>query len=114
MLKCGCTDPGILPKQNNNSSNFTNKEKMKFQIGGHVLILNYCYTCNIFRPPRASHCSRCNNCVERFDHHCKWLGNCVGKRNYKYFYSLLLSLNLNSFLQIGFCIYVLILDIKNI
>ena len=113
MLKCGCTDPGILPKQRPPNYKI-NKEKIKTRIGGHVIILNYCYTCHIYRPPRTSHCSRCDNCVERFDHHCLWLANCIGKRNYKYFYILLLSLNFNSLLQIGFCIYVLVLDINKI
>ena len=49
-----------------------------------------CKTCGIIRPPSASHCRYCDNCVLNFDHHCFYISNCVGKRNHKYFYLFLL------------------------
>ncbi|XP_042030082.1 protein S-acyltransferase 10-like isoform X1 [Salvia splendens] len=41
-----------------------------------------CPYCNILQPPRAKHCHDCNKCVLQFDHHCVWLGTCIGQGNH--------------------------------
>ena len=108
----GCTDPGILPRQGDDFYYNTNRPLMKTVINGHVITLTFCYSCSLFRPPRTSHCSLCDNCVERFDHHCLWLGTCIGKRNYKYFYLLIFCLNISSTYQVLFSMYYIIFQIK--
>ena len=49
-----------------------------------------CPYCEVIRTSRSRHCSICNQCVERFDHHCPWVNNCVGSKNHFAFLSFLL------------------------
>jgi palmitoyltransferase len=35
---------------------------------------------------RTKHCKDCGRCVSTHDHHCPWLGNCIGEKNRCFFY----------------------------
>ena len=110
----GCSDPGILPRQGKDYYYNSNKPSLKYVINGHLHSLNYCYSCSLFRPPRTSHCSLCDNCVQRFDHHCLWLGTCIGQRNYRYFYFLTASINISAIFQICYSLYYIIFNAKKL
>ena len=94
----GFSDPGILKRNDKSVLQLKNKniERKTIYISqlGYFRKYKICNTCHVIRPLRASHCGNCNNCVIKFDHHCPWLGTCVGKRNYHYFFLFLCTLNL--------------------
>lgn len=48
-----------------------------------------CHSCHVRRPIRAKHCKIQGYCIHKFDHFCPFVGNTVGRDNYKYFVSLL-------------------------
>ncbi|CAK5271297.1 unnamed protein product [Mycena citricolor] len=45
----------------------------------------WCGKCQIVKPYRAHHCRVCGTCILKYDHHCPWIGQCVGARNHKFF-----------------------------
>ena len=47
------------------------------------------------RPPRAHHCSMCDSCTLRFDHHCPYINNCVGLNNYRNYFLTVLYINIS-------------------
>jgi len=85
-------DPGFIPRANEPCPE--DQDELERSDGG-----KYCDTCRIWRPPRAKHCRFCDACVDQFDHHCPWIGTCVGGRNYRYFMYFLLGISVYS----GYC-----------
>ena len=41
----------------------------------------WCDLCQVYQPPSGAHCPDCNVCVDGFDHHCAWMGCCIGHKN---------------------------------
>lgn len=78
---------------------------------GRLVKTRNCLTCQTVKPFRSAHCADCDNCVMNFDHHCPWIGNCVGLRNYLYFYIFVIILNIESWYIGAFAITQIALSI---
>lgn len=113
LMLAAFTDPGIVPRgkplQEENPFSMEQKSPLvrKIMIKGVELETKWCDTCDVYRPIRTSHCGICNNCVENFDHHCPWVGNCIGKRNYRYYLWFIFAASLD-------CLYFIALSIAHI
>jgi len=113
LLRTALMDPGIVPKgtegeikesvERDPGAGHHPPRTMDVQVKHKSFQLKFCDTCQMYRPPRASHCSSCNNCVDGFDHHCPWVGNCIGRRNYRYFLGFVTTLLATCLVFFGLC-----------
>jgi hypothetical protein len=111
FYRCLTTDPGFItenkyPNFNLQSLNFkdtldvipdafNNTRSLYFTENNGIVktyVQKYCTTCNIFRPYHAAHCNDCGKCIQEKDHHCVWIGTCIGRNNMKMFFSFLATL----------------------
>ncbi|XP_037085080.1 palmitoyltransferase ZDHHC3-like isoform X1 [Pollicipes pollicipes] len=73
------TDPGAVPRGN------ATKEAMQWATSQEGGVVYKCPKCWSIKPERAHHCSVCQRCIRKMDHHCPWVNNCVGENNQKFF-----------------------------
>ena len=70
----------------------------------------FCPLCLVKSKFRSKHCLICQICVDEFDHHCFWVGNCIGKDNYTLFFIFLIYILINTLFNMGVNIYYLITE----
>lgn len=90
-----------------NTSPSTCRRTWTREVNGHEVTTKYCPTCRLYRPPRCSHCAVCDGCIEKFDHHCPWVGTCIGRRNYQPYLAFIYGASLT-------CIYFLVVCVLRV
>lgn len=84
FLLTSFSDPGTINAEN------VSKYLSVYPYDNIIYYEKECSTCKILKPARSKHCSICDRCVARFDHHCGWMNNCIGEKNTLYFVMFLL------------------------
>jgi hypothetical protein len=71
-----------------------------------------CKECNLMAPDELNiaHCKKCSVCILNHDHHCSWVGKCIGKGNIVFFSCFLISLFLFIFTSL-FIIFIIFVKI---
>ncbi len=105
LLRTAFTEPGIIPRGDARNEHLWKTESAP-EVDG--VKLKYCVTCRIWKPIRSKHCRYCDHCIDKFDHHCPWVSNCVGKRNYRYFVMFVISTAVHAIVVFAGALYTII------
>lgn len=99
-------DPGIIPRQEPDVEYLSGQKprNKEVYVNNHRVLIRYNDTCHFYQPPRAHHCSVNDNCIERFDHHCPWVGTTIGLRNYRTFLLFVYTTTLLCLYVFGTCL----------
>ena len=100
FLYASCKDPGALKP-------FTGQSFI--DLLRDINPADLCPECKVIRSARSRHCAICNQCVERFDHHCPWINNCVGIKNHNAFLTFLFTIWTKICVTLYFDVYSLII-----
>lgn len=84
FLRCALSNPGVLKAQPRGAPGGLPPSEGSH--GGNAGSVKRCEKCNVTQPRGCSHCEFCQVCVEGFDHHCPWMGKCIGRQNLVAFY----------------------------
>ena len=90
------TNPGFVSDSSSNPLSYHSEPPTDLQ-----RFREYCMKCRRPRPSRAHHCSICQKCVQGMDHHCPWIGNCVGIHNRRYFAQFLVYSSIDTMALAG-------------
>ena len=87
FVRAAFTDPGRI------------SEGMKAPFQSEFMKMEDCNQCvgrSTWKPQRAHHCEECGHCVFKMDQHCQWINNCIGHRNYKYYFQFVIYIMLSA------------------
>lgn len=99
-VRCVLTHPGMIPDKaepgqmdweyvplDARSDDSPNLDLLETKRSGDR---RHCKWCAKYKPDRCHHCRVCKCCILKMDHHCPWIMNCVGFRNHKFFFLLVI------------------------
>jgi hypothetical protein len=105
LFQTTCTDPGIVRPTRQSQASLTEDDKVAALEAGQTVAeeeavempsfvpagapaprrrasrRRYCDICNIEQDRSTDHCEDCGVCVAGYDHHCPWMGKCIGRGN---------------------------------